>query len=397
MKQLEKCFISLRVRWEKTAVNFPKNNCRRRGIVRKLIEGLESRCLLSVAVTGQIPSQSLVNGESSQTIELSSFFHDPTITGTAVDLQTSMGSVPIVLTDSQTPRTVTNFLHYVTSGAYANTVFSATTPGFILQGGGFTTTGTQIPSLGNLNGEHAISNLTGTIAMALSNGPNSATSQWFVNLADNDGSGTTPDLDNSSAGGPYTAFGNVVYNGMTVINAIANLGEVDASAENAAWSTLPVDSSYTGPTDIPPDTIPTAVVNPIPAADFVTINPVVVPDGLNFTATSANPGVDIGRRTDIESSRRRGKNQRHRDGDRSGRNFRIVNLYGQRQRYNAGRDDRNQRTDVDDVSRWRRDTGHASSAGRRHRIRHVRGAEFLPGGRRHDGQSQRVGAGDLRH
>ena len=57
--------------------------------------------------------------------------------------------------------------------------------------------------------------------MALSNGPDSATSQWFVNLANNDGSGTTPNLNDTSDKGPFTVFGNVVYNGMSVVNTIA--------------------------------------------------------------------------------------------------------------------------------------------------------------------------------
>jgi cyclophilin family peptidyl-prolyl cis-trans isomerase len=251
---------------------------------------------MTVSVVAQIPAQTLAASGSSETLQLSSYFNDPTITGTAVDLQpeengVSIGSIPIVLTDSATPQTVTNFLHYISTGEYAGTIFHRTVPGFILQGGGYDASGTGINTFGTIPGEHSLSNTTGTIAMALSNGPNSGTSQWFINLVDNNGSGSTPDLDDTADGGPFTAFGNVVYNGMTVVNTIANLGEVDATAENGAWSNLPVDSNYTGPTDVPPDTIPTATINPIPTADVVTINPVVIPDGLNFTVTTANPNL----------------------------------------------------------------------------------------------------------
>lgn len=249
------------------------------------VEALESRCLLTATVTAQVPAQTVVAGQIPAPVSLSSYFNDPTVTGTAVVLQTSEGNVPLVLTDAATPQTVANFLQYVNSGEYANNVFHRTVPGFILQGGGYMTNGSHIPTFGTIPGESAtasLKNTTGTIAMALSSGPDTGTSEWFVNLTNN------PQLDeaNPSAsdydGGPFTAFGTVVYNGMTVVNTIANLPEVNASVESGAWTNLPVLPGYTGPQTA------TAAV---PPSDLVTFNPVVLPGGLTYSVSSSNQNL----------------------------------------------------------------------------------------------------------
>ena len=239
-----------------------------------LIQPLESRLFLSATLVAPIPTQSIAVGSAASTIALGAFFNDPTVTGTAVLLQTPLGNIPLVLTDTQTPQTVANFLSYVTSGAYDNTIVHRSVPGFIIQSGGYTTAGTHIPTNGTIPGEHHQSNTTGTIAMALSNGPNSATSDWFINLADN------PSLDGTSNTGPYTAFGNVVYNGMNVVKAIADLPIVNDDAQSNAWNTLPVLHGSNGAT----------VLSEL-ASNLVTINPEVLPGGLVYSAVSSDPGL----------------------------------------------------------------------------------------------------------
>lgn len=139
---------------------------------------------------------------------------------TEVLISTSQGDIEISLYDETTPLTVANFLSYVTNGDYDNTIIHRSIPGFIIQGGGFSFNGaslTAITTQAPVNNEPEWSNVTGTIAMAkLATGPNSATSQWFFNMSNNS---ANLDLQNSG----FTVFGQVIGDGMTVLNTIANL------------------------------------------------------------------------------------------------------------------------------------------------------------------------------
>jgi peptidyl-prolyl cis-trans isomerase A (cyclophilin A) len=145
----------------------------------------------------------------------------PAANATIVRVQTSLGAFDVNLYDQTTPATVTNFLNYVNTGAYNNSVFHRMVSGFIAQTGGYTYQGT--PSLGSVIQNAAVandpkySNVRGTIAMAkLSGNANSATNQWFINLGNN-----SANLDTQNGG--FTVFGQVVGNGMTVVDAISAL------------------------------------------------------------------------------------------------------------------------------------------------------------------------------
>lgn len=141
---------------------------------------------------------------------------------------TNMGQFCIELFKTHTPATTENFLNYINSGAYTNGIFHRSVPGFVIQGGGFKIVdGPNGKSLAAVNtfppitNEFKISNTRGTVAMAkLGNNPNSATSQWFVNLADN-----SQNLDNQNGG--FTVFGRVIFDGMNVIDAIEDLPVTD--------------------------------------------------------------------------------------------------------------------------------------------------------------------------
>lgn len=266
---------------------------RARSISIFCLQPLESRRLLSAVVTQSVPTQTL-NAQTPNTLSLATYFADNAITAgdTVVDLKSSSGSIPVELTNAATPGTVANFLNYV-NGKYANTIIHRDVPGFVIQAGGYTTDAKHIQTFGNIAGESAtatLKNTTGTLAMALSTGPNSATSEFFVNLNNN------PFLDDTSDGGPFTAFGKVIYNGMTVIDSISALGRVDASAQNGAWNTLPVNGTYTGVTGGGGVLVPLpGAINPVSPSAFVTINPVVLPDsGLTFSIVSSNPAVVTG-------------------------------------------------------------------------------------------------------
>lgn len=137
---------------------------------------------------------------------------------------TNMGNFCLELFERQAPKTVANFIRYIDSSTYANGIFHRSVPGFIIQGGGFkivTSSGkstlTAVSTFDPIVNEFKISNTRGTVAMAkLGNDPDSATSQWFVNLADN-----SANLDKQNGG--FTVFGRVLYNGMTVMDAIEKL------------------------------------------------------------------------------------------------------------------------------------------------------------------------------
>jgi peptidyl-prolyl cis-trans isomerase A (cyclophilin A) len=140
---------------------------------------------------------------------------------TIVEFQTVLGDFQVNLYDNATPDTVANFLNYVENGAYSDSIIHRSAPGFVIQGGGITYDGTtplvEIPENAQVTNEPDFSNVRGTISMAkLNNQPNSATSQFFFNLTNNSGS-----LDGENGG--YTVFGQVVGDGMDVVDAIAAL------------------------------------------------------------------------------------------------------------------------------------------------------------------------------
>ncbi|MEE4245039.1 MAG: peptidylprolyl isomerase [Kangiellaceae bacterium] len=142
---------------------------------------------------------------------------------TIVELQTSEGTIQINLFDNATPATVENFLAYVNSGRYDNTIFHRSVSDFIVQGGGFAISDDPDFLLAQIDTDPAIlnepvySNVRGTIAMAKNaSSENSATSQFFFNLVDN-----AEVLDGQNGG--FTVFGQVIGNGMTVVDNIAAL------------------------------------------------------------------------------------------------------------------------------------------------------------------------------
>ena len=141
------------------------------------------------------------------------------VLATNVIIATPLGDVDVDLFEDAAPATVANFLSYVNNGSYVDSFIHRSVPGFVVQGGGFTFKGgvvAAIPTAPPVINEPGLSNVRGTIAMAKVGGnPNSATSQWFINLADN------PGLDTDNGG--FTVFGQVTGAGMTVIDAIAAL------------------------------------------------------------------------------------------------------------------------------------------------------------------------------
>ena len=137
-----------------------------------------------------------------------------------VTLTTSKGEIVVELYPDKAPLTVKNFLTYVNEKFYDGTVFHRVIPGFMIQGGGFTADMNQKATKAPVKNEagNGVSNARGTIAMARTSNPDSATAQWFINLKDN----TFLDKKQSQDGWGYTVFGKVV-KGMEVVDAIAGV------------------------------------------------------------------------------------------------------------------------------------------------------------------------------
>ena len=133
-----------------------------------------------------------------------------------VDLKTSAGSIRVELYPAKAPKTVENFLRYVRDGHYDGTIFHRVIPGFMVQGGGMTTNMAQKPTRPPvpIESKNGLKNEVGTLAMARTSDPNSATSQFFINVSNN-GFLDYPGQD----GHGYTVFGKVV-DGMDVVNKI---------------------------------------------------------------------------------------------------------------------------------------------------------------------------------
>jgi peptidyl-prolyl cis-trans isomerase A (cyclophilin A) len=136
-----------------------------------------------------------------------------------VKLETSMGNIVIELNKQAAPVTVKNFLGYVEEGFYDGTIFHRVIPGFMIQGGGFTAEMEKKETREPIINEAAngLKNERGTIAMARTNDPDSATSQFFINHRDN---GPLNYVENGNPG--YAVFGKII-EGMDVVDAIASV------------------------------------------------------------------------------------------------------------------------------------------------------------------------------
>jgi peptidyl-prolyl cis-trans isomerase B (cyclophilin B) len=138
-----------------------------------------------------------------------------------VKLQTSKGNITLVLYEDKAPETVENFVTYARNGFYDGTIFHRVIPGFMIQGGGFMPNMAQKETRESIKNEadNGLENEAGTIAMARTPDPNSATSQFFINLEDND---FLNFQSKTLQGWGYAVFGKVT-EGMDVVRSIAQV------------------------------------------------------------------------------------------------------------------------------------------------------------------------------
>jgi len=137
---------------------------------------------------------------------------------TSVHIETNRGSIDIELDADAAPKTVENFLRYVDAGHYDGTLFHRVIPGFMAQGGGYDESYAKKPTQPPVTNEARASakNVRGTVAMARTSDPHSATSQFFVNVADN---GSLDHTAETPSGWGYCVFGRVTA-GMDAVDAI---------------------------------------------------------------------------------------------------------------------------------------------------------------------------------
>ncbi len=149
-----------------------------------------------------------------------------------VKLATSMGDIVIELDAAKAPKTVDNFVKYVSSGQYDGTVFHRVIDGFMVQGGGMTPDLKEKPTRAPipLESGNGLANVRGSVAMARTGVPDSATAQFFINVADN------TRLDATAPGkNGYAVFGKVV-SGMDVVDKIRSV----SVADNGGHQNVPV-------------------------------------------------------------------------------------------------------------------------------------------------------------
>jgi peptidyl-prolyl cis-trans isomerase B (cyclophilin B) len=158
----------------------------------------------------------------------------PWAKGPIVTMQTSQGTIVIGLDREKAPLTVANFLSYVRGGFYDGTIFHRVMRGFMIQGGGFDQQLMEQPTRKPVRNEskNGLSNRRGTIAMARTGDPHSATAQFYINHADN------PQLDGSAPTWGYAVFGEVL-SGMDVVDRIA---AIPTQSRGGAFANLPVET-----------------------------------------------------------------------------------------------------------------------------------------------------------
>ncbi|MSU49625.1 MAG: hypothetical protein EXS37_11160 [Opitutus sp.] len=235
-------------------------------------------------VTRPLPVQSLALGAGAS-VDLRNYFGLPDVIGQVVQFDTVLGRYNFELFTADAPLAGANFLNYVNRGTYNNTIIHRSVPGFVVQGGGYTnsTNAVHIPVDAPIRNEFRRANVRGTVAMAkLGGNPDSATSEWFVNLADN-----RANLDNQNGG--FTVFARVLGTGMNVIDAVAALptGDVGFSA-TVSLQGVPLRNVTAGQTQI--------LLQNLVAVNTVTAVPVYPTAGggtavLAFTVTNSNSSV----------------------------------------------------------------------------------------------------------
>jgi cyclophilin family peptidyl-prolyl cis-trans isomerase len=238
-------------------------------------------------VTQAIPAQALAPGGPFASLDLRQFIGVPGVTGQVVQFDTVLGRFNVELRADAAPQNAANFLNYVQAGSYANTFFHRSAsfdggPISIVQGGGWRQPipVQEVPKNAPVPLEYNLPNARGTLAAARSSDPNSATSEWYLNVRDN------TDILGPANGGGYTVFGRVLGTGMTVVDQIAALPRVDArDSPTSPFGELPV-RNYTTGTLADANLVTVNTITAIPTYPSASESAL-----LNFSVQNSAPGV----------------------------------------------------------------------------------------------------------
>lgn len=255
-------------------------------VARAAAERLETRRLFAATVASAIPDAAGDAG-TTQTVDLQPFFADPA--NSVVRLNTTSGDVDVRTLDAAAPINAANFLAYATSGRYDNAIFHRPVAGFVLQGGSFYADDSEVPDSPAIASEpnNGRSNVRGTLAFArLGGNPNSATGGFFFNLADN-----AANLDFQNGG--FTVFGQVLGDGMAVVDALTGVALQDVRAARINAATVIDDVTYAVTSSDP------SVVNATISAEN---NLVLAYGGTAGTATITVTATDLDGATSVQDA-----------------------------------------------------------------------------------------------
>lgn len=154
-----------------------------------------------------------------------------------VVMEATMGAIKIEVFTDKAPITAKNFLDYARSGFFSGTIFHRVVPKFVIQGGGYLANMTHKPTKPAIRNEskNGLKNLRGTLSMARLDDPNSATSQFFINLKDN------PHLDPPAGGWGYAVFARVI-EGMEVVDKIAAVKTGTKNVQGTPFQNVPLQA-----------------------------------------------------------------------------------------------------------------------------------------------------------
>jgi peptidyl-prolyl cis-trans isomerase A (cyclophilin A) len=270
------------------------------------VEPLEVRRVMHVEVLAPLADVAATPGASPASITLAGHFDDHHVTGTVVRFDVNAAApydkVYVELFDQEgegrlrtTPATAANFLSYVDGGHFQDTFIHRSVPGFVVQGGGFKVSGAKPVSVDNVTQFAAVvnepkpttttapNNVRGTIAMAkLGSDPNSATNQWFFNLADN-----SANLDNQNGG--FTVFGRVLGGGMAAVDEIA---KVPRFGYSSPFDTVPLRNvPGANPSTDPSFTNSPVGTDTLTADQFVKFGTIVRVGELVYTVSTTSPAL----------------------------------------------------------------------------------------------------------
>ena len=159
-------------------------------------------------------------------------YSDDATPNTTATIVTNKGNISIELFNQDAPNTVKNFVAYANEGFYSDTIFHRVIPNFMIQGGGFTQQLARKPTKKPINNEAKanVPNLRGTLAMARTQNPHSATSQFFINVVDNHY------LNKNSRSAGYAVFGKVL-KGMDIVDGISTV----KTGNKSGMQNVPID------------------------------------------------------------------------------------------------------------------------------------------------------------